>query len=111
APVSCGSLIGRCIRDRHAIHLRNAADLDPAEYPISVQLQRRWGYRTTLSVPLIRNGVGIGGIAIRRMEVQPFTSKEIELLETFADQAAIAIANVELLETVRRHRQEVQRLI
>ncbi|TMG55922.1 MAG: GAF domain-containing protein [Chloroflexi bacterium] len=110
-PLSRGSLIGRCILDRHAIHLRNAADLDPAEYPISVQLQRRWGYRTTLSVPLIRNGVGIGGIAIRRMEVQPFTSKEIELLETFADQAVIAIANVELFQTVRRQRQELSRFL
>jgi signal transduction histidine kinase len=101
-PLSRGSLIGRCILDRRAIHMRDAAvDLDPSEYPISVQLQRRWGYRTSLSVPLIRNGVGIGGIAIRRMEVHPFTPKEIELLETFADQAVIAIENVRLFNEIR----------
>jgi signal transduction histidine kinase len=101
-PLSRGSVIGRCILDRRAIHMRDAAvDLDPSEYPISVQLQRRWGYRTSLSVPLIRNGVGIGGIAIRRMEVHPFTPKEIELLETFADQAVIAIENVRLFNEIR----------
>jgi GAF domain-containing protein len=110
-PLSRGSVIGRSIVDRRAIHLQDAIDLDPAEYPISVQLQRRWGYRTALSVPLIRRGIGIGGIAIRRMEVQPFTPKQIELLETFADQAAIAIANVELFQTVERQRGELSRFL
>ena len=111
-PLTRGSVIGRCIVDRRTIHTRDAAvDLDPAEYPISVQLQRRWGYRTALSVPLVRDGLGIGGIAIRRMEVQPFTPKQIELLETFADQAAIAIANVELFRTVERQRGELSRFL
>ncbi|MDQ2914388.1 MAG: GAF domain-containing protein [Chloroflexota bacterium] len=110
-PLSRGSVIGRCILDRRAIHTKDALDLDPAEYPISVQLRRRWGYRTALAVPLIRHGVGIGGIAIRRMEVQPFAPKQIELLETFADQAAIAIANVELFQTVERQRKELSRFL
>lgn len=110
-PLSRGSVIGRSILDRRAIHMKDAVDLDPAEYPISVQLQRRWGYRTALSVPLIRDGVGIGGIAIRRVEVQPFTPKQIELLETFADQAAIAIGNVELFQTVERQRGELSRFL
>jgi GAF domain-containing protein len=110
-PLSRGSVIGRAILDRRPIHTEDAVHLDPAEYPISVQLQRRWGYRTALSVPLIRHGVGIGGIAIRRMEMQPFTPKQIELLETFADQAAIAIANVELFQTVERQRGELSRFL
>ena len=100
-PLTRGSLIGRSILDRHAIHTHDAADLDPNEYPISVQLQRRWGYRTALSVPLIRHGVGIGGIAIRRVELQPFTPTQIELLETFADQAVIAIENVRLFNETK----------
>jgi signal transduction histidine kinase len=101
-PLNRESIIGRCIVDRLAIHTRDAAtDLDPSEYPISVQLQRRWGYRTALSVPLLRHGVAIGGIAIRRTEVRPFTPKQIELLQTFAAQAVIAIENVRLFSETK----------
>jgi GAF domain-containing protein/anti-sigma regulatory factor (Ser/Thr protein kinase) len=101
-PLDRGSVIGRSIVDRLAIHTRDAAtDLDPAEYPISVQLQRRWGYRTALSVPLLRDGVAIGGIAIRRTEVRPFTPKQVELLQTFAAQAVIAIENVRLFNETK----------
>jgi GAF domain-containing protein len=100
-PLTRGSVIGRSIVDRRAIHTKDAAELDAAEYPISVRLQERWGYRTALSVPLVRDGVGIGGIAIRRMEVRPFTAKQVELLETFADQAVIAIENVRLFNKTK----------
>jgi GAF domain-containing protein/anti-sigma regulatory factor (Ser/Thr protein kinase) len=96
-PLDRGSVIGRSIVDRVAIHIRDAAtDLDPTEYPVSVRLQSRWGYRTTLSVPLLRDDVAVGGIAIRRTEVRPFTPKQVELLQTFAAQAVIAIENVRL---------------
>ena len=101
-PLSRESIIGRSIVDRLAIHIHDAAaDLDPTEFPISVQLQRRWGYRTTLSVPLLRDGVAIGGIAIRRTEVRPFTPKQIDLLRTFAAQAVIAIENVRMFNETK----------
>jgi signal transduction histidine kinase len=101
-PLTRGSLIGRCILDGRTIHTRDAAtDLDPAEYPISVELQRRWGYRTALAVPLLRHGVAIGGVAIRRMEVEPFTARQVELLQTFAAQAVIAIENVRLFNETK----------
>jgi signal transduction histidine kinase/uncharacterized protein YigA (DUF484 family) len=98
-PLNRSSVIGRAIVDQETIHLRDAAvELDENEYPVSALLQRRWGYRTVLATPLLRDGEPIGGIAIRRKEVQPFSEKQIELIKMFANQAVIAIENVRLFD-------------
>jgi signal transduction histidine kinase len=98
-PLSRGSLAGRSILDRQSIYMRDAAlELTESEYPVSHALQQRWGYRTVLVAPLLRHDQAIGAIVIRRTEVDPFTPQQIDLLRTFADQAAIAIENVRLFK-------------
>src|SRR5262249_28296105 len=66
------------------------------------------GVRTVLFAPLLREGTAIGAIALRRMEVRPFTEKQIALLETFANQAVIAIENVRLFKEIQERNAELR---
>ena len=88
---------GRAVVDRETVHvhdLRAAAD----EYPGARAHGLTVGVRTALATPLLLNGQPIGCIHIRRTEVRPFTDAQIKLLETFADQAVIAIENARLFQ-------------
>jgi signal transduction histidine kinase len=88
---------GRAVIDRKPVHVH---DLTAAgdEFPEGCEDALRWGHRTSLSVPLLREDEAIGSLTLRRTDVRSFSEKQIELVETFADQAVIAIENVRLFE-------------
>jgi GAF domain-containing protein len=99
-----GSLMGRVLLEGRVIHIPDVK-ADP-EYTF-VEAQKLGGYRTSLGVPMLREGVPIGVLSLNRSEVRPFTDKQIELVTTFADQAVIAIENVRLFDEVQGRTEEL----
>jgi two-component system, NtrC family, sensor kinase len=99
-----GTASGRALLEGRVIHIADVKS-DP-EYTL-VEGQRLGDYRTILSVPMLRENVPIGVLTLLRSEVRPFTDKQIELVTTFADQAAIAIENVRLFESVETRTREL----
>jgi signal transduction histidine kinase len=108
-PVERSRIAGRAIVDRRTIHVEDMAVEAGTEYPFSIQAQT--GTRTALATPLMREGVAIGALLIRRAEVRPFSEKQISLLKTFADQAVIAIENVRLFQELQALTQELARSV
>nr|WP_289624530.1 GAF domain-containing protein [Sinorhizobium sp. 7-81] len=98
-PVSRNWVTGRAVVERRPIHVPDLS-ATPDEFPDGHSMAVRMGHRTIVAVPLMRQREAIGGLVIRRTEVRPFTEKQIELVQTFADQAVIAIENVRLFDEV-----------
>jgi len=105
APLAEGSVAGGTILTARPIHV---ADLSTAsEFPKGRELALQWGHRTTLGVPLLREGKALGTLQIRRTEVRPFSDAQIAMLQTFADQAVIAIENVRLFTELEGRNREL----
>ena len=105
-PLRGDFVAGRAAIERRTIQVRDL--LTDEDYPLGQRMAAESGHRTTLGVPLLREGVPIGALSITQREVRPFTEQQIALLETFADQAVIAIENARLFEELERRNRELQ---
>jgi GAF domain-containing protein len=103
-----GSVAGRVVLEKRTLHVPDVL-ADP-EYQMG-EAQRLGGYRTMVGVPLLREGIPSGVMAIWRNEVKSFTDKQIELVTTFADQAVIAIENVRLFQELRARTRDLTRSV
>ena len=94
------TIAGRALQEGKTVHVPDV--LEDREYAVSaLDAQKKVGHRTTLGVPLMREGSPIGVVLLMRRTPKPFTDRQIELVETFADQAVIAIENVRLFDEVQ----------
>ncbi len=105
------TVTGRAILAREVVHVSDVAAVPMAELPVSHLGMQRTGMRTTMSAPLIREAKAIGAISIYRREPRPFTDRQIKLIETFADQAVIAISNAELFEQLQERTRDLARSV
>src|SRR3954452_12851588 len=99
-----GSATARALLEHRVVHIPDV-QTDP-DYTFN-EAQKLGDFRTIIGVPMLREGKAIGVIVMTRSEVRPFTGKQIELATTFADQAAIAIENVRLFDSVESRTREL----
>jgi signal transduction histidine kinase/HAMP domain-containing protein len=110
-PITRASVAGRAVVDRTTVHVRDLAADSGDEFVVTKEIGGRLGHRTLLAAPLLREGVPIGAIVLVRTEVQSFTDKQVVLLQTFADQAVIAIENVRLFQELQTRTRELARSV
>jgi len=110
APARRDHIVGRALLDRRRHHIADVAT-DPELGGNRNVFMSAFPYRTALAVPMLLRGVPIGAIAIGRSDVRPFTDKQVEVLETFADQAVIAIENVRLFKELETRTGELTKSV
>jgi two-component system NtrC family sensor kinase len=106
-PINRSWVTGRAFVDKVPIHVHDLLSPEGEQFPLSRVTLQQEGYRTVLSVPMLREGESIGVIVLRRSEMHPFSEKQMALLQTFANQAVIAIGNVRLFEQVQQRTNEL----
>jgi len=106
-PIIRGIVAGRAVVDRQSIHLPDVLAAADDGFAEAKPYALRFGYRTILATPLMREGAAIGVIVIRRVEVNPFSEEQVQLVHTFADQAVIAIENTRLFQELESRTQEL----
>jgi GAF domain-containing protein/CheY-like chemotaxis protein len=99
-PLDHQSPIGACVVDVQTVHLPDL-EIGAAQYPLVRNFGLKSGFRTGVYAPLVREGQAIGGLAVLRREAGSFTTKDVTLLDTFTDQAVIAIENARLFNETR----------
>src|SRR5262249_40798417 len=106
-PLVRGTANGRAVLDGRTVHVADM-QVEESEFPEGCENARLMGHRTTLNVPLMREGVAIGAIGVRRTEARLFSERQVALLQTFADQAVIAIENVRLFTELETRNSELR---
>ncbi len=106
-PITRDSTSGRAVLEQKTIHVHDIL-AEANEYPLGAEIAQRFGNRTMLVTPLYREGQPFGTILLRRKELRPFNEREIALLKTFGDQAAIAIENVRLFNEIQDKSQQLE---
>ncbi len=100
-PLDSSTTAGRAVLEKRTFHISNVDEVAPGEYALTVDLSKRANVRAVLSVPMLREGEAIGCILLRKPTATPYAPRQIELAETFAAQAVIAIQNVRLFTELR----------
>src|SRR4051812_13039351 len=106
-PINRDTPSGRVILDRQTLQVEDMLAVAEREFPGRAALYRRIGFRTGIAVPMLRGDVAVGTIIIRRMVVRPFSDREIALLESFANQAAIVLENARMFDELERRNREL----
>ena len=109
-PLVRASVNGRAMLSGQTVHVADV-QAEANEFPVTSEFARQQGGRTWLSVPMLREGVAIGSISLRRTKVELFTERQVALLKTFADQAVIAIENVRLFKELEARTQALTRSV
>ena len=105
-PLANTSVVGQAFIEARTVHVDDVAPLSASRYPASAAMRAQHGFHTVLAVPMLRDGDVVGVIAVLRAQVRPFSAAEVRLVETFADQALIAMENVRLFNETKEALQQ-----